>query len=75
VRHDRDSREKKRVIFAQIFFFLNFFVSKGLDVYAVYAHRQYLTGKVRTFVDFLAGYIGSPPYWDTADPRQSQLDG
>jgi DNA-binding transcriptional LysR family regulator len=51
------------------------FSIKGLDVYAVYAHRQYLTGKVRTFVDFLAGYFGSPPYWDTADPRQSQLDG
>ena len=33
-------------------------------VYAVYAHRQYLSGKVRTFVDFLADYFGSPPYWD-----------
>ena len=35
-----------------------------MSVYAVYAHRQYLSGKVRTFVDFLAGYFGSPPYWE-----------
>jgi len=35
-----------------------------LGVYAVYPHRQYLSGKVRTFVDFLADYFGSPPYWD-----------
>jgi DNA-binding transcriptional LysR family regulator len=35
-----------------------------LSVYAVYAHRQYLSAKVRTFVDFLAGYFGTPPYWD-----------
>lgn len=36
----------------------------GLNVHAVYAHRQYLSAKVRTFVDFLDGYFGSPPYWD-----------
>jgi len=36
-------------------------------VYAVYAHRQYLSGKVRTFVDFLADYFGSPPYWDRGE--------
>ena len=35
-----------------------------LNAHAVYAHRQYLSAKVRTFVDFLAGYFGSPPYWD-----------
>ncbi|MBT8082786.1 MAG: LysR family transcriptional regulator [Gammaproteobacteria bacterium] len=35
-----------------------------MGVYAVYAHRQYLSGKVRTFVDFLAGYFGSPPFWE-----------
>jgi len=35
-----------------------------LDVHAVYSHRQYLSAKVRTFVDFLAEYFGSPPYWD-----------
>lgn len=36
----------------------------GLSAYAIYAHRQYLSAKVRTFVDFLADYFGSPPYWD-----------
>lgn len=36
----------------------------GLNVHAIYPHRQYLSAKVRTFVDFLAGYFGSPPYWD-----------
>ena len=35
-----------------------------MGVYAVYAHRKYLSGKVRTFVDFLSGYFGSPPYWE-----------
>jgi DNA-binding transcriptional LysR family regulator len=34
-----------------------------VGIYAVYAHRQYLSAKVRTFVDFLAGYFGDPPYW------------
>lgn len=38
--------------------------TEELNVHAVYAHRQYLSAKVRTFVDFLAGYFGSPPYWD-----------
>ena len=33
-------------------------------VYAVYPHRQYLSAKVRTFIDYLACYFGSPPYWD-----------
>lgn len=36
-------------------------------VYAVYAHRQFLSGKVRTFVDFLADYFGTPPYWDRGE--------
>ena len=35
-----------------------------LNVFAVYPHRQYLSAKVRTFVDFLGDYFGSPPYWD-----------
>ena len=35
-----------------------------IAVYAVYAHRQYLSAKVRTFVDFLDDYFGSPPYWE-----------
>ena len=35
-----------------------------MGVYAVYAHRKYLSGKVRTFVDYLGGYFGDPPYWE-----------
>lgn len=35
-----------------------------LNLYAVYAHRQYLSAKVRAFIDFLSGYFDSPPYWD-----------
>ena len=35
-----------------------------MGVYAVYAHRKYLSGKVRTFVDFLGDYFGSTPYWE-----------
>ncbi len=40
------------------------FTIKPVNVYAVYAHRQYLSSKVRTFVDFLSVHLGSPPYWD-----------
>ena len=43
---------------------LEAYSTPALHVHAVYAHRQYLSAKVRTFVDFLAGYFGSPPYWD-----------
>lgn len=35
-----------------------------MGVYAVYAHRKYLSGKVRTFTDFLGDYFGDPPYWE-----------
>jgi len=37
------------------------------NVYAVYAHRQYLSAKVRIFVDYLAEYFGPSPYWDLAN--------
>jgi DNA-binding transcriptional LysR family regulator len=43
---------------------LNDFQITELGIYAVYPDRQYLSAKVRTFVDFLAGYFGSPPYWE-----------
>lgn len=36
----------------------------ALNVYAMYAHRQLLSNKVRAFVDFLGGYFGDAPYWD-----------
>ena len=37
---------------------------KPLGLYAVYAHRKLLPHKVRCFIDFMAGYYGSSPYWD-----------
>lgn len=35
-----------------------------LGLYAVYAHRQLLASKVRSFIDFIGGFFGEPPYWD-----------
>ncbi len=35
-----------------------------MALFAVYAHRQLLASKVRSFIDFIDGYFGSPPYWD-----------
>ncbi|OEY65103.1 LysR family transcriptional regulator [Marinobacter sp. X15-166B] len=35
-----------------------------IGLYAVYAHRQLLASKVRSFIDFVDGYFGDPPYWD-----------
>jgi len=35
-----------------------------MGLYAVYTHRQLLASKVRSFIDFIDGYFGSPPYWD-----------
>ena len=35
-----------------------------IALYAVYAHRQLMASKVRTFVDFISGAFGDPPYWD-----------
>jgi len=35
-----------------------------LALYAVYAHRQFLAGKVRCFIDFITDYYGELPYWD-----------
>jgi len=37
-----------------------------LGLYVVYAHRKLLANKVRCFIDFIAGYYGSPPHWDQA---------
>lgn len=35
-----------------------------MGLYAVYAHRQLMASKVRSFIDFMDGYFGDPPYWD-----------
>lgn len=39
----------------------------SLGLYAVYAHRKLLASKVRSFVEFLDGYFGDPPYWDAVE--------
>ncbi|WP_114418921.1 LysR family transcriptional regulator [Marinospirillum perlucidum] len=36
----------------------------SMGLYAVYAHRNLLAGKIRQFIDFMEGYFGDPPYWD-----------
>jgi len=36
----------------------------SLPIHITYAHRKYLSAKVRTFVDFLQTYFKTPPYWD-----------
>ncbi|KMQ73186.1 LysR family transcriptional regulator [Marinobacter subterrani] len=38
-----------------------------MALYAVYAHRQLLASKVRSFIDFIDGFFGEPPYWDRFD--------
>ena len=48
---------------------LNNYSIKPLSVYAVYPHRQYLTAKVRAFLEFLATHIqADDPYWDKSLP-------
>jgi len=37
---------------------------EAIGLYAVYAHRQLLSGKVRSFLDFISDYYGDMPYWD-----------
>jgi len=39
-------------------------VPKTLGLYAIYAHRKFIPLKVRSFLDFIDGYFGQPPYWD-----------
>lgn len=38
----------------------------AFTIFAVYPSRQYLTPKVRTFIDFLVERFGDNPYWDQA---------
>jgi len=45
-----------------------------LGLYAVYAHRKLLASKVRCFVDFMDGYFGTPPYWDSFDQNCNLTD-
>lgn len=43
----------------------------AMGLYAVYAHRKLLASKVRCFIDFMEGYFGDPPYWDSFDRGRS----
>lgn len=43
---------------------LNGYRAHELTVYAVYPARQYLSPKVRAFIDFFAARFGPEPYWD-----------
>ena len=40
------------------------FEPEELAIHALYAHRKYLSAKVRTFIDYIQSYFQSPPYWD-----------
>ena len=37
---------------------------EAINIYAVYASRQHLSAKVRTFIDFVVEQIGDKPTWD-----------
>lgn len=42
---------------------------KPVSIYAVYPHRQYLTAKVRAFLEFLSTHIqADAPYWEKSLP-------
>lgn len=43
------------------------YAPEPMGLYAVYAHRTLLASKVRCFIDFMTGYLGTPPYWDNFD--------
>lgn len=44
---------------------LSEFEPEPVALYAVYPHRKLISNKLKVFLDFLGGYYGSPPYWDT----------
>lgn len=37
---------------------------ESLPIYIAYAHRRFLSAKVKTFVEFLQDYFHPPVYWD-----------
>ncbi|WP_137935944.1 LysR family transcriptional regulator [Chitinivorax sp. B] len=39
---------------------------ESFTLYAVYSNRQYLSAKIRTFVDYMAEQLGPVPYWEKA---------
>ena len=55
------------ILNGQLHVILSAYEPEPMGLYAVYAHRQLLASKVRSFVDFMDGYFGNPPYWDRFD--------
>ena len=41
-------------------------------IWAVYPPKKIVSSKVRAFVDFYAGVIGEPPYWDDGLASEAQ---
>lgn len=37
---------------------------RPLPISMVYSHRQHMSLKIRSFVDYMKGYFKAPPYWD-----------
>jgi DNA-binding transcriptional LysR family regulator len=37
---------------------------ESMALFAVYAHRQLMASKVRSFIDFIETFFDDPPYWD-----------
>ena len=37
---------------------------RPLPISIVYSHRQHMSLKIRSFVDYMKGYFKAPPYWD-----------
>jgi DNA-binding transcriptional LysR family regulator len=42
--------------------------AESLTIFAVYPSRQFLSPKVRSFIDFMVGRFGDEPYWDRGIP-------
>ena len=45
---------------------LDQYTAPGDDIYAVYAHRQFLPVRIRAFVDFLRQRYSRPDYWSSS---------
>ena len=45
---------------------LDQYAAPGDDIYAVYAQRQFLPVRIRTFVDFLRHHYSRPDYWSAS---------
>lgn len=50
----------------QLEIILQDFEPDPVALYVVYPHRKFLAAKLRVFIDFISGYYGNPPYWDTS---------